>query len=240
KGNSILGFRVSGQLLDRKDDNPKAFGFYRANEDVIDRLEADPLSLTGGTLLSGAEGLTEDDVQLLKAAPNEQNTAIDLTGRLDARFSENVDLSVSGSYNNVEDRFSNGRAWGLLNWRNHPIQNFDVLRLNARVRHRLGSRSLQSAEETAGRVSLIRNAAYTLQFGYQKRTNSQSDFRHRDHFFDYGYVGSFDNTWIPAAGESMWSGAIPMLINGQFINVAHAGYVQMFNGWAPGSVNEAR
>jgi len=238
KGNSILGFRVSGQFLDQKDNNPRSFGFYRAKESVIDELEANPLERVGGTLLSAAEALTEDDVILEKAAPNEQRTAYDFTGKLDARFSDNVDFSISGSYNTVEDRFSQGRAWGLLNWENNPINNNSIYRINARIRHRLGSRSGGSADDAAGRASLVRNASYSLQFGYQKSEGTLQDFRHGENYFDYGYVGSFDNTWIPAVGESMWSGAIPIQgPNGQFISVAHAGYSQIFNGWTPGSVN---
>jgi hypothetical protein len=238
KGNSILGFRVSGQLLDLKDDNPRAYGFYYAKESVIDGIEANPLERFGGSLLSVAESLTNDDVVFEKAAPNERQTSYDFTGKIDARFSDNVDFSISGSYNDVEDRFSQGRGWGLLNWENNPIDNNSIYRVNARLRHRLGSRTSANAEEAASKASLIRNASYSLQFGYQKGEGSLQDFRHGQNFFDYGHVGSFDNTWSAGVGESTWSGATPIVgANGQFINVAHAGHVQRFNGWTPGTAN---
>ncbi|HLF63718.1 MAG TPA: TonB-dependent receptor, partial [Saprospiraceae bacterium] len=244
KGNSVVGFRVSGQFKDVQDDNPRAFGFYRATENVIDQIEADPLQLQFGSPRNVAETLTINDVVLDKAAPNEQQTSYDFTGRLDARLSQFVDFTVSGSYNQVEDRFSQGqglgRSWGLLNWRNNPIDNNDIYRINVRLRHRLGGGPSGDPESAAGKAAVIRNASYALQFGYQKASQTFHDIRHADRFFDYGYVGDFENNWIPAVGESEYSGGFPVQTPGGFIRIAHAGYVQQFNGWTPGTINPAR
>ncbi len=239
-GNSILGFRVSGQFLDLKDDSPRAFGFYAAKSDVIDQIEANPLEQVSGTIQSTAEALTNNDVILQKAAPNEQNAKYDFTGKLDARLTDNIDVTLSGTYNRVSDRFSQGRGWGLLNWQNNPIDDNNLYRINFRFRHRIGSHSLESANGAAGKSSVIRNASYTLQLGYQKSQRTVQDYTHRDNFFDYGYVGDFENEWVPAVGESQWSGATPITLpNGSFVNVAHSGYVQQFNGWTPGTANPA-
>jgi outer membrane receptor protein involved in Fe transport len=237
QGRSVLGFRVSGQYVTRKDDNPRAFGVYRANESAIDRLEADPLRLLFGSSVNSTEYLTQDDVTLSKFAPNDRSTAYDFTGRLDARISNNVDFTVSGSYNQTEDRFSQGRGWALLNWRNNPISNNDLFRANVRFRHRLGGNPGAGSDAAASKASVIRNASYTVQFGYQKAHGSAEDIRHGDNFFDYGYVGSFQNSWIPAVGESVWSGAKPITTPGGTLLVAHAGYSQIFNGWTPGEAN---
>ncbi len=236
---SILGFRVSGQLLDRKEDGPGAFGFYRASEATIDRIEADPLMLLFGNPINVAESLTNADIILDKASPNEQSTSYDFTGRLDARISQFVDLTVSGSYSQGEDRFSLGRGWGLLNWQNNPLANGDHYRINARLRHRLGGGPSGDTGAAAGKASVIRNASYSLQFGYEKSHNSQEDIRHGDRLFDYGYVGDFENTWMPAVGESEFSGGLPVQTPGGFIQIAHAGYVQQFMGWTPGTANPA-
>jgi outer membrane receptor protein involved in Fe transport len=234
---SVLGFRVSGQLLDRKEDGPRAYGFYHATEETIDRIEVDPLTNFFGSTLNVAEFLTNEDVVLDEISRNEQNTDYDLTGRLDARLSDFIDITVSGSYSQTENRFSKGRGWGLLNWRNNPIANSDHYRINARLRHRLGGGPSGDPNAAAGKASVIRNASYSLQFGYEKSHNSEQDIRHGDRFFDYGYVGDFENIWIPAIGESQYSGGVIIPGPGGFIRFAHAGYVQQFMGWTPGSIN---
>lgn len=236
-GRSILGFRVSGQYLDIKDDNPRAFGYYRATESTIARLEADPLQLLFGAPVNSAEYLTNQDVVLDKAQPNERQKRLDLTGRLDARLSDFVDLTVSGTYNHTLDRFGQGRGFGLLNWQNHPISEDDLTRLNVRFRHRLGGGPMAGADGS-GRASVIRNASYTIQLGYQKAHGLVQDFTHRDRFFDYGHVGAFNNSWSPGIGESDYSGGLLIqLPDGSFVRLAHAGFLQSFNGWTPGTAN---
>lgn len=239
QGRSILGFRVSGQLLDRKEDGPRAYGFYHATDETIDRLEANPLERVFGSTLNVAESLTNSDVILDKISPNEQSTNYDFTGRLDARLSDFIDLTVSGSYSQGEDRFSLGRGWGLLNWRNNPLSEGDHYRINARLRHRLGGAPSGDPNAAAGKSAVIRNASYSLQFGYEKSHNYLEDIRHGDRLFDYGYVGDFDNSWSPAVGESDYSGGVVVPTPGGFIRIAHAGYVQNFNGWTPSPINAA-
>ena len=238
EGRSVLGFRISGQYLNRQDDGPSAYGRYRASEDIINQLEANPLNVVSGSLLNSAEFINDSDVALEEARPNSENKRLDLTAKLDARLSNNVDITFSGNYNNNENIFSPSEAWALFNWRNNPIASGHSYRGNFRFRHRLGGAGpADAAARAAGaKSSLIRNAQYTLQFGYQKGFNETMDIRHGANLFDYGYVGNFENAWMPAAGESIWSGAVQ--VGNTF--VAHAGYVQQFNGWTPGSQNAVR
>ena len=41
----------------------------------------------------------------LKARPNEEDIDLDLTARLDARVTDNIDIALSGNYNDKTDRF---------------------------------------------------------------------------------------------------------------------------------------
>lgn len=239
EGQSILGFRVSGQYLHQKEGNPLAYGDYRAKESVIDQIEANPLLMHEGSVFSAAEFLNDDDVELLDARPNNSLEQFDITAKIDARLSKFVDISISGNYTNQEDYFSpgvNGRyqgergVWSLLNWRHNPVNNNYAYRANFRLRHRLGGSPLaQEAGEVQRKTSAIRNLSYTLQAGYQKRYGEDYDINHEDRFFDYGYVGNFDVEWIPVIGESQLPSPTP--------GVAHAGYAQSFQGWTPGNKN---
>ena len=108
RGRTILGYRLAGQYNYQKDDDPAAFGVYRAKESTIERLSRDPLKLYGTSTLPTGEILSDDEVEFIKYNPNEQNTAYDLTGKLDFRPVENIDLSISGNYSQVKDRFNPG------------------------------------------------------------------------------------------------------------------------------------
>ncbi len=205
---SLLGFRVSGRYVYREDDNPSAIGVYRAPLDVIERLEENPLGVPGGTQYIAGETLKDGDVNLLKTRPNEQRKQVDLTGRLDARLSNAIDISLGGSYRDFNDRFTPGgnarspRGWGLLNYNNNPYDKQQSFRTNFRFRHRLGMTTSASREADQGKKpSTIQNAAYTLQVGYERTNRNIEDSRHGDNFFRYGHIGDFPLVWNPTFEE---------------------------------------
>jgi hypothetical protein len=197
---SILGFRVSGRYIYHEEPNAPATGVYRASEDLIRDLEANPVRLAAGTPYSSAEAVrTTDDVNLLKARPNNGLSQLDLTGRIDARISRAIDLSFSGSYRTSRNQFTPG-GWGVFNWTRNPFQDFESYRTNVRFRHRLGFGGGTTVEGQR-KVSVIQNAVYTLQVGYEQRFISQEDRFHGDNLFRYGHIGNFDFFWEPIAGD---------------------------------------
>lgn len=216
-GRTILGYRVAGQFNYLKDDDPPAFGIYRAKESTIDRLTNDPLRLIGGTPTASGQFLEDDEVEFLDYNPNEDNTAYDLTAKLDFRPVDNIDLSFSGNYSNVNDRFypddgiTQGQGhWTLLNWENNPVSDQEIYRFNIRLRHRLGKlvdlNAKDELDNETRRSSAIQNAFYTIQAGLQKRKETQQDWRHKDRWFDYGYVGRFPGTLTPETRNGRHSG----------------------------------
>ena len=225
-GNPLLGFRVSGQYLSQEDDDPPATGAYRVSETKIKELETTPTARVLGTTLSTAEGLQMNDAQLLKAQPNEDNQRLDLTGKLEAQITKGIDLSLTGNYNSIQNQFTPG-GWGLLNYTHNPTFYSHGYRTNLRLRHRIG---YQGPEEVNASKALIRNFTYTLQAGYEKAFTRDEDPIHQDRLFDYGYVGKFDVTWIPVEGESAYT-------KGPAPGLAHAGYLQVLEGYTPGTIN---
>jgi outer membrane receptor for ferrienterochelin and colicin len=196
---AILGFRFSGRYTYRKDDDPSAVPIVRAREDVIAELEANPVIEVGERPFVAADFLTEEDVERLDARPFEDFNSLNLTGKLDARLSDAIDISLTGFYSSSENQFTPnenfGDTWRTYNSARNPTSERSSYRGNLRFRHRLGGSGV--AGERGNNSNLIQNASYTLQFGIENNTFDLSDPVHSDRYFDYGYVGAFDVDYIP-------------------------------------------
>lgn len=251
KGESVIGFRFSGQYQYTKDNNPPATGVYRLSEEKIRELEANPVTtLEGrGVPIASAELLGAADVgTALAARPNEDQRDLDFTGKLDFKLNNNLDLTLSGSFDNENDRFTPSRAsglfsegtWPLLNWVNNPYDNSKGFRGNIRFRHKLGSTAFDknaTDEERAKKVSSFQNAYYTLQVGYEKRFRNQEDVQHEDNLFNYGYLGSQQRAWTPTANIiqdlDTWEGEVVFDAFG--IPWGHQGELESVGDFEPSS-----
>jgi outer membrane receptor for ferrienterochelin and colicin len=194
KGHSLLGYRFSGRYTDQLDDNPSAVPLYQVKSDKLKELEANPIIRKDGSLLVNADFLNEEDANTLSTRPNERYTRVDVTGKLDARLTKAIDVSLSGSYADEKDNFTPG-GWRLLNSQNNPVSNNTSYRSVFRFRHRLGGSAGGANQNNS--TGLIQNASYTLQFGYEKTKGDVADSRHGQNYFDYGHVGKFDIEWVP-------------------------------------------
>ncbi|MEM9918531.1 MAG: carboxypeptidase-like regulatory domain-containing protein [Bacteroidota bacterium] len=234
QGESIIGFRVSGQYLDLEDDDPTAVNVFQVNDEKLAELEANPISVIGSSVIPTAETLTEDDVNVLDAQPNERSTRYDFTAKIDARLTKGIDVTFTGAYNYSENKFTpfeNSRTranWRLLNSHNNPTSFESQYRGNFRFRHRLGVGGLKSEGdgESSDKTSVIQNAEYTIQGGYEKRLFERYDSRHEDRFFDYGYIGNFANDYVPQVDDPDNDGIFQ-----------HVGYAPQLTGFTPGTQN---
>ncbi len=200
---AILGFRLSGRYTYRKDDDPSAVPIYRVTDDVLADLEANPVILRDGRPFVAADFLNERNVNALETRPFEDASILNLNGKLDARLSDAIDVSLSGYYGTFDDQFTpnentrvNQRSsWRTYNSARNPTGQDEDYRVNFRFRHRLGGSGV--AGESGNNSSLIQNASYTLQFGVENNKYNVSDPIHGDNYFNYGYVGRFDIDYIP-------------------------------------------
>ena len=189
----LLGFRISGQMRTNADPSPPALPIYKVKDDVLAKLEEHPWTVIGsGARVSSAELLNASDYEALKVRPNQGYGQYDFTGKLDARISKAMDVTLSGNYYHIDDKL-NPTNWQVFNAHNNPTNKADRFRTNFRFRHRLGN------TEGGGKSNntTIENAQYTLQFGYEKNFSKAMDERHGDKLFNYGYVGQFDTKWEP-------------------------------------------
>lgn len=189
EGNSILGFRLSSQFNYSQDGNASTTGVYRVPEELLRQLEESPtFELDGAQLPVGEQLLSEDVGPALATRPNNWSQNLGINGRLDAQITSNIDISFSGSYNDGVRRGA-GDGFAFLNWENNPYTYSDQYRGNVRFRHRLGKQTLdQTKEKSNGTV--IRNASYTIQVGLENRKTRNSDLRHGENLFNYGFYGN--------------------------------------------------
>ena len=234
---TILGYRLAGQYNYQKDDDPPAYGVYRAKEATINRLISDPTYIFHGSKTTNGLFLKEgEDVEKIKYNPNEENKALDFSAKLDFRPTEQIDFSITGIFADVKNRFTpdvntesdgigttvgNG-SWTLLNWTRNPYRNTQTYRGLVRFRHRLGRTN--TGTEEGKKPSSLQNAYYTLQAGYENIRQSEEDLIHKDNFFNYGYVGSFDRQWDPVF---------------DFQSGDHVGFVPLVRGFTPSNINPA-
>lgn len=229
---TILGFRLSGRYQFNEDDDPSAVPVYRVKDDVLAQLEANPVIDVGGDPIQAADFLTNDDVNALDAQPFEDQTRYSFTAKLDARLSDAIDVTLSGSYIDDTDRFTpneNSRTlanWRLLNAHNNPYDINTTARGNFRFRHRLGG----GATDDESTNAVIRHVSYTLQAGYEQRGRQLTDSRHDYNYFDYGYIGQLETEYLPAF-NLVFDTTI------QDFKPIHVDYRQILRAYNPGEEN---
>ncbi len=230
KGQSLLGYRFSGQYTDIDDSNPSVIGVYRAPLEVIQGLEANPTTILGSTELPSAQFLYDDQIGgALKARPTDKDKDYNITGKIDGRVNDNIDLSLSGNYINNIDRITpsnanigNAAPWYMFNWNNNPYEYDERFRLNFRFRHKLGDQSYGGGKTDENvKPSNIQNLQYTIQAGFERSNEEREDLRHEDRLGNYGFMGQTLTTWNPIFGPSPETGARTHLgynaTNGEFI-----------------------
>lgn len=208
---SIIGFRFSGRVTDRQDNRPTATGVYTVKSDVLQRLQENPILDGFGT--PSAQRVIADEVELLETRPNESLRQYNGTLKLDARLSDAIDVSFTGTYFTGKDYFTPG-GWTTFNTQNNPNDSYNRYRGNVRFRHRLGG-----SNSDATKSSIVSNFEYIIQAGYEYNDFLRQDSRHEDRLFEYGYIGSVEKEYVPTIGPTA---------NG----LAHGGFSEVTTGYA--------
>jgi outer membrane receptor protein involved in Fe transport len=224
---TVLGFRLSGQMRTNADPTPPAIPVYRVKPDVLRQLEKNPWAVVGaGTRVASAELLKTEDFEALKVRPNQGFGQYEFTGKLEGRINKNMDATLFANYYRIDDKINpsdgSGRDWQVFNYENNPTRLSNRYRLNFRFRHRLGSANTEGGAKSGN--TTIENAQYTLQFGYESGLTVEQDPRHKQNFFNYGYVGKFNTRWIP-------------FFRSDSTGIRHDGYSQQFAGYELSDIN---
>lgn len=218
KEKPILGFFVAANYRNFLDSRP-TIGNFRLKKGVKERLAGDPINFQfNGTEAIGsgndryidpegnaqpglllipqvsgnptAEFIREDDWEEVPARQNDRLQGVSLTGKLDVSTGPNIDLSFGGTFDWVQDNIYSYNN-SLLNAANNGRSTDQSWRAFGRFTQRFNNPDQEEGS------SLIKNAFYSVMVDYTQRRFRQEDPDHEDRFFNYGYVGRFEQTEVP-------------------------------------------
>ncbi len=190
---SVLGFSLSGEVFTEQDPDPSAVGFYQINADKLSELEKTPLRVNpngaGGFVLN-SEYVTASDLEKIKARNNVRSNSMRLNGKIQYQPTTNMGITVGGSidYNKKHDWVYD---YALFNSVNNPQVMENTWRGFAKLTQKFNSVSSKEEEKTSSNIT---NAYFTLQASYAKTKRTVQDDTHGDKYFDYGYIGKFNQT----------------------------------------------
>ena len=238
---TILGFRISGQYRYRKDDRPSIVPIFVASDEAKRESEANPVFYRNQSQFATAEKYTKTgkdgesgvDIWKLKYRPDEEEKSLALTSKLDARITDNLQVTLTGTYNDSKDKFTPS-GWRFMNSHNNPTFNDSRVRGIFRIRHRLGNWGASSSDEEPG---LFQHMAYTILASFEQRQTGVKDARLGDNLFRYGHAGNVDYSYVPTTGfadfEIPGSAKVP---NSPFW-VYNNGYAETFQSYKPSAYN---
>ncbi len=199
KGNVIsapLGFLMSAQYSNIVNPRPSAVQLFKPKDNVEQLIQDDPFFTDGINpgVFKRAEFLTDDDFEEIDIQRNVRSQNIVLNGKIDVKLNDYSDLAVGGTFNRSAAN-SDIRSFQLYNYFNNPFSNSQDIRAYARYTQRFRNAEVKEGEEDK---SLVKNAFFSIQADFSRRTASTEDERHGDDFFRYGYIGRFEAVTEPS------------------------------------------
>jgi len=182
----VPGFYFASNYTFTNDPNPSCENKYAVTDDTQRSLTENPLrpsGLFGGGTFLNAEFLEQDDIMEENSHQNSDRQASNTFLKFSFPFSKNIMLTM-GSY----AKFDWGKEFvfdnALLNSHNNPetsYRNFDNF-LN--FEHQFD-------------INEDLKIGYKLNLQYSNYYFEQQDSRHKDRYFEYGYLGKYSTSKIP-------------------------------------------
>lgn len=193
---SLLGFSISGQLTMEKDPAPPAKGFYQIKQDKLDELRNDPVrhNPNGNGYVLNSQYVTASDLERIKARNNVDTKGMILNAKIQYQPTVNLGVTLGASMDyNTRKNFVYENA--LFNYENNPRIINHTYRGYAKITQKFNTGNQEEQEKSS---SIIKNAYFTLQGSFTRLTQKSRHDVHGEKFFDYGYIGKFEQVKKPA------------------------------------------
>ncbi len=186
----VMGFNIGGDFYDDHDRSPSYLPTYVAPSSLLNSLLQNPLRAqidpsTGQTFYQyNSEYVTLNQLNAVKAAPNDKTTEARAHAKLDFQISDNLSLTAAGNLDyQSQNNFSQGAV--LFAPTSIPTTNYTTASTFIRFTQRFGKSGADNAN------SPISNAYYSVQADYQLQIQNQQDQNFKNNIFDYAYIGKF-------------------------------------------------
>ncbi len=182
-----VDFILGGEFTYKKDQSPSFTGGYYADPSVLSQIQATPLlpSSSGG-FVSATDYVTDADIVHSAYRYNNASNELQGNGKLDFRINNNVTLTAGGSYDYSSSNYFE-YVYEMFNYSENPLHLNTSWRGFVRLRQRFAT-----SEGKDKKAALIQNAYYTLQAEYGNTYEVYENNQFKDNYFDYGYVGQFN------------------------------------------------
>ena len=194
----VLGFALSGDYYDDHNRYPTYDKQYVVKDDVMKRLLDNPLTINSDNsgnryYTYSSSYITKDSLKQVKIPPHNRIQEARLNGKLDFAINDNMRIVAGGQFDYQKqdlasfDNTSYVYKYNLFAADAIPVERDINGRGFIRFTHKFGRQN-----DTASRNSIISNAYYKLQADYQKTYYDRQDPKLKKNFFDYAYVGKFN------------------------------------------------
>ncbi|MFA4864102.1 MAG: carboxypeptidase-like regulatory domain-containing protein [Bacteroidales bacterium] len=187
---SLLGFFIAGDFNYNRDGRPIGTDFYKAKDDYLKYLEVNPLrpAAEGAGTYANVLYTEKGDLEKIKTTQNTSNYDINLTGKIDIRTTETINLTFGGSYYALS---SNNFDYA------NSLFNYDKNQHQVRNTWRVFGRFTQRFPSDKESTSLIKNVYYSIQADYTRDGGYNEDADHQQDLFKYGYLGKYTTYKMP-------------------------------------------
>ena len=180
----IMGYFLAGEFVYQKDGAPGAFEYYKATDDVINRLRNNPirLSANGQAVELSADYVTNDGLEKTKTTQNTSVYNINASGKLDFRLSPTINMSFGGTFQ-YNDNYGFSYSQSMFDYMNNVHNTSSTWRVNGRFTQRFPTAS--------GSKSFVKNVYYSIGADFSRSNAKSEDALLKQDLFKYGYIGSF-------------------------------------------------
>lgn len=212
---TVLGFFVSGQGNYIKDPTPSFVPIYVLKEDKLQEIKDAPLvpSPSGTGFIRSSEFVTKDDMKTQKYRPNAAARLLSLNGKIDYAPTGNTNITL-GAFYEYADNYNSSLANQVFNSVNNSKSSTRTVRGNISITQKFKNTSANKEKSQ----SLLQNSFFRFLASYENQNAVTQSATHKDNFFNYGYVGSFERTFLEKDFAYNYQFKPDFVYNGQTIN----------------------
>jgi len=197
---TLIDFIFGGDYLYQRDQNPSFINPTYVNGSTLAQIQANPIIPEAGGIgfYNAASYVTSAQMYTQKWHLNDAQDVISLTTKLNFHVTNNVKITVGGSY-----QYQTGHDWNGAPYvgggYNYEMFDYAQNPLQTEINYKGFVRLTQKFNSSEGKdkSSLIKNAYYSIQAEYSHTWTQVDNGSFGNNYFDYGYIGKFHEYRTP-------------------------------------------